>query len=39
MPGGVNRQHYYKSPGVMAMTELLDPPSIKNWSPVACVLA
>ena len=30
MPGGVNRQHYYKSPGVMAMTELLDPPQYQK---------
>lgn len=26
MLGGVTRQHYYKSLGVMAMTEMLDPP-------------
>ena len=31
MLGGVNRQHYYKSLGVMAMTELLDPPQYENW--------
>jgi hypothetical protein len=37
MLGGVNRQHYYKSLGVMAMTELLDRRSIKNLSQVACV--
>jgi hypothetical protein len=37
MPGGVNRQHYYKSPGVMAMTELLDPPVSKTGR--GCLLA
>ncbi|STV92016.1 spermidine/putrescine ABC transporter [Klebsiella michiganensis] len=30
MLGGVNRQHYYKSLGVMAMTELLDPPQYQK---------
>jgi hypothetical protein len=30
MLGGVNRQHYYKSLGVMAMTELLDPPQYEK---------
>lgn len=30
MVGGVNRQHYYKSLGVMAMTELLDPPQYEK---------
>jgi hypothetical protein len=36
MLGGVNRQHYYKSLGVMAMTELLDPaavPEARDWVP------
>ena len=30
MLGGVNRQHYYKSLGVMAMTRLLDPPQYEK---------
>lgn len=36
MLGGVNRQHYYKSLGVMAMTELLDPPQYQKLVAGCC---